>query len=116
MRAFYFAFIVGAIITLGAYIKSFAAENGFFERETLTGDWGGARRQWLDFGVEFGLTDIAETFSNPTGGLRQLTIYDGLLTASLKLDLQKIINWPGASFLRKWTCNSFCFSREGLAG
>jgi len=83
---------------LGSVGHSFAEQNSLFDRQTLTGDWGGARKQWLDFGVEFGLTDIAETLSNPAGGTRQLTIYQGLLTASLKLDLEKIVAWRGASF------------------
>jgi porin len=89
--------VVGAV-TLGPVTQPFAAQDGFFDRETLTGDWGGARKQWQDFGVEFSLSDIAETLSNPTGGIRQLTIYQGLLDASLKLDLTKLGNWPGASF------------------
>jgi len=75
-----------------------AQEEGFFERETLTGAWAGVRKQWQEAGVEFGINDIAETLSNPTGGIRQLTIYQGLVTASLKLDLEKIADWPGASF------------------
>jgi porin len=89
--------IVGAL--LGPASKPVAAEEkGFFERETLTGDWGGARKELLDAGVELGLNDIAETLSNPTGGIRQLTIYQGLVKASLQLDLEKIATWPGASF------------------
>jgi porin len=89
--------VVGAL--LGPASKPVAAEEkGFFERETLTGDWGGARKQLLDAGVEFGLNDIAETLANPTGGIRQLAIYQGLVTASVKLDLEKIANWPGATF------------------
>jgi porin len=89
--------VVGAL--LGPASQPVAAdETGLFERETLTGDWGAARKQWLDAGVEFGLNDIAETLANPTGGIRQLAIYQGLVTASLKLDLNKIAAWPGASF------------------
>ena len=75
-----------------------AQEKGLFERETLTGDWGGMRKQLRDAGIEPGANDISEMLSNPTGGIRQLTIYQGLLTVSLNLDLAKIVNWPGASF------------------
>ncbi|HYZ40754.1 MAG TPA: carbohydrate porin, partial [Stellaceae bacterium] len=97
VRAGYSALIVVSALALGSVTQSFA-QDGLFERETLTGDWGGARKQWQDYGVEFGLSDIAETLSNPTGGIRQLTIYQGLLDASLKLDLTKLANWPGTSF------------------
>jgi porin len=89
--------VVGAL--LGPASEPAAAQDErFFERETLTGDWAGLRKQWRDAGVDLGINDIAETLSNPTGGIRQLTIYQGLASASLKLDLEKIANWPGASF------------------
>jgi porin len=85
--------------TLGLASQPVAAqEEGFFERERLTGDWGGVRKQLEDSRVHFGLTDIAETLSNPTGGIKQSTIYQGLLKASLDLDLEKLAHWPGASF------------------
>jgi porin len=89
--------IVGAAI-LGSASGTVAAQEPVFERERLSGDWGGLRRQWQDAGVELGVSDIAETLSNPTGGIRRLSIYQGLLAASLNLDLEKIAKWPGASF------------------
>jgi porin len=75
-----------------------AQEEGFLEREMLTGNWGGRRQQLQDAGVEFGLTDVVETLSNPVGGIKQSTIYQGLLTASLALDLDRLAHWPGGSF------------------
>jgi porin len=89
--------IVGAFI-LGPASQPVAAQEELFKRETLTGDWGGVRSQWRDAGVELGGNDIAETLSNPTGGIRQRTIYQGLVAISLNLDLEKIANWSGASF------------------
>jgi porin len=99
VRAGFSALVVAVGALMGPASEPVAAEEkGFFERETLTGDWGGARKQLLDAGVEFGLNDIAETLANPTGGIRQLAIYQGLIAASLKLDLGKIAAWPGTSF------------------
>jgi len=98
VRASFSALVIVGAAILAPANKPVAAQEGVFERETLTGDWGGARKQWQDAGVELGLTDIAETLSNPTGGIRQLTIYQGLLRASLNLDLKKIVKWSGASF------------------
>jgi len=74
------------------------AQERLFERERLTADWAGVRTRWQDAGVELGADDIAEMLSNPIGGIRQLTIYQGLLRASLHLDLEKLARWPGASF------------------
>ena len=98
MRTGYSALVVLGAILLGPISQAFAEQDSVLELETLTGDWGGVRKQWLDLGVEFGLAAVVETLSNPIGGVRQLTIYDGLITPSLKLDLRKIVNWPGASF------------------
>jgi porin len=89
--------IVGALM-FGATRQPVVAQDGVFDTETLTGNWGGLRPQWRDAGVEPAVNYIAEMLTNPTGGIRQLTIYQGLLTASLSLDLEKIANWPGASF------------------
>jgi porin len=89
--------VVGALLGPASELVA-AQEEELFKRDTLTGDWAGLRKQWQDAGVDLGINDIAETLSNPVGGIRQLTIYQGLLTASLKLDLEKIANWPGASF------------------
>jgi porin len=83
---------------LGVVSEPAKAEEGLFEQEKLTGNWGGTRTQWRDAGIDLGITDIAETLSNPTGGIRQLTIYQGLLTLSLNLDLEKVAQWAGASF------------------
>jgi porin len=98
VRASFSALVIAGALILGSSSQPVAAQDGLFERETLTGNWAGVGKQWLEAGVELGVTDIAETFSNPVGGIRQLTIYQGLLTASLKLDLDRIAKWPGASF------------------
>jgi porin len=97
VRAGLAALLAFAPAIVGA-ISDVAAEEGLFEREKLTGDWGGARSRLQDAGIDFGVTDVAETLSNPIGGIRQLGIYQGLLTLSLSLDLEKLAHWPGASF------------------
>jgi porin len=98
VRASFSALVIVGALILGPASRPVLAQDGFFEWETLTGNWGGARKQWQDAGIEPGANDIAETLSNPTGGIRQRTIYQGLLAVSLSLDLEKIADWPGASF------------------
>jgi porin len=88
-----------------------AQEEGFFARGRLTGDWGGARKDLEDAGVSFGVTDVSEILSNPRGGIRQLTIYQGLLDVSLSLDLEKLANWRGATFYT----DGYWISGEGLS-
>jgi porin len=54
---------------------------------------------------------VSETLSNPTGGIRQLSIYQGLLTGSLNLDLEKLANWPSTTFYT----DGYWISGEGLS-
>jgi porin len=71
---------------------------GLWQRDTLTGDWGGVRTRLDDAGVSFGLQEQSEVWGNMAGGLRRGVVYDGLTTASVKLDLEKLAGWAGATF------------------
>jgi len=98
VRASLAALVILGAAMLGYVSEPATADEGLFQRDRLTGDWGGARKQWEDAGVILGATDVPETLSNPTGGIRQLTIYQGLLDVSLNLDLEKLARWPDATF------------------
>src|SRR5271155_5518716 len=111
LRACLHAFVAVTVIILAFGDKPVAAQEGFFELDRLTGDWGGVRKQWEDAGVALGATDVSETLSNPTGGIRQLTIYQGLLDVSLNLDLEKLAKWPGATFFT----DGYWISGKGLS-
>src|SRR6516162_8421138 len=111
LRACLHALVAFTAIIVGLVNKPVAAQERVFEQDRLTGDWGGARKQWEDAGVTLGTTDVSETLSNPTGGIRQLTIYQGLLDVSLNLDLDKLLKWPGATFYT----DGYWISGEGLS-
>jgi porin len=88
--------LFGAIV-LGLPSKNAAAEGSLFEQQTLTGDLGGLRKTLKDVGIDLSVNDTSEMLSNPVGGIKQTTIYQGLLATTLTLDLEKLANWPGAS-------------------
>ncbi len=71
---------------------------GLWQQDTLTGDWGGLRKQLGDSGISLGLQEQSEGWGNLMGGLRRGATYDGLTTASLRLDLDKLAGWSGATF------------------
>jgi porin len=81
----------------GAQIPEKAPE-GFWQRDTMTGDWNGLRTSLEQAGVKFGLQEQSELWGNMTGGLRRGVVYDGLTTASVTLDLEKLAGWTGATF------------------
>ena len=70
---------------------------GFWERDTLTGDWGGARARLADWGVALGAVYSGETMANVSGGLRRGAVYAGQLKVSADLDLARLASWDGAT-------------------
>ena len=87
-------FILGLL--LGASGSAGAGEKGLWERDKLTGDWGGARTALEQKGVEVGISYIGETLSVLSGGLRRGTSYEGRLDVAINIDLEKLIGWTGA--------------------
>src|SRR5690242_19437732 len=75
-----------------------AAEPGLFERETLTGDWGGARDALEVVGVTLDLAYVGEILGNPVAGERRGCAVLGALQAALDIDLEKAVGWNGALF------------------
>ncbi len=63
---------------------------GFWQRPNLLGDFGGLRSGLAGRGVSFGLLETSEVLGNPTGGIRQGVVYEGLTEASMGLDLDKL--------------------------
>jgi porin len=85
---------------------------GFWDRDTMTGNWDGLRTRLVDAGVTFGLQEQSEVWGNLMGGLRRGVVYDGLTTASVLLDLDKLIGWSGATFF----VNAFQIHGRGPSG
>src|SRR5271166_2575195 len=79
-----------------------APEGNLFEtiwkQDTLTGDWGGLRKQLVDAGITLGLLEQGEIWGNMAGGLKRGFAFDGLATGSVKIDLEKLAGWTGATF------------------
>jgi porin len=69
-----------------------------WQRDTLTGDWGGLRSRLADQGIVLSLQEQSEVWGNMAGGLRTGAVYDGLTTASVQVDLEKLAGWTGATF------------------
>ncbi len=73
------------------------ASPSVWERDTLTGDWGGARTSLKNQGIEISLNYIGEVFGVVSGGLEQRPSYEGRLEFSVDTDLEKLIGWTGGS-------------------
>jgi porin len=67
-----------------------------WERDQLTGDWGGLRTNLASKGLTFAFQEQSELWDNFAGGFRRGGTYDGLSTASVDLDLERLLGWPNA--------------------
>jgi porin len=73
-------------------------EGGLWERDVLTGDWGGRRSSLEAKGLTLGLNYIGETLGNLAGGAGHGAIYEGRLEMMGELDLDKLMGWTGGLF------------------
>ena len=75
-----------------------AEPDSFWNRKTMTGDWGGLRA-WLSAqGVNINLNYTSDFLDNVQGGIKQGGVYEGLLLGQIDVDLAKLVGWQGASF------------------
>ena len=83
---------------------------GLFDRDFLAPDPGGYRAKLTDLGIVFGVLYTGEVFGNPRGGYRQGAVYDGLLTAGVDVDLDKLAHLPGL------TLHALAYDPHGTSG
>ena len=70
---------------------------GFWERDTLTGDWGGVRSDLEEAGIKLGVIETSDGFADVSGGARTGATYEGRTELDLDLDLEKLVGWSGAT-------------------
>jgi porin len=87
--------ILSALLASSAALM--AAEDAPFSNR-LTGDWGGARTELADKGVNVFAYYNAIVASNVSGGIRNETNYASDVFAGFSLDLQKLIGWDNTTF------------------
>ncbi|MFA6264223.1 MAG: carbohydrate porin [Pseudolabrys sp.] len=74
------------------------AEPSIWERDTLTGDWGGGRTALKENqGIDITLNYIGETFGVLSGGVNRRTSYEGRLEFSVDTDWQKLMGLTGGT-------------------
>lgn len=100
-----------ALIAADARGEESAKPEGLFEREQMTGDWGGLRTSLKDKGFSFTGTYIADFLGNSSGGARRKTSYAGRLDLGMDVDLEKLVDWSGA----KLHANAFQTTGRGLS-
>jgi porin len=99
--------IIGLAVVAGLCLASAASRaddakveeaKGFWERETLTGDWGGLRTSLAERGVKVNAAYTAEVLGNPSGGIKRRAVGNGLLQVDVDADLEQAVGWKGGAF------------------
>jgi carbohydrate-selective porin OprB len=63
---------------------------GFWEQGTMTGEWGGLRSELADAGFTISPSYTSVILGNPSGGIKQGIVADGLFNVALDFDLEKM--------------------------
>ena len=77
-------------------VQTHPPDGGIWQRDKLTGDWGGARTDASNHGLDFTFNYIGETFGM-LGGFRQGVDYEHRFEFSIDTDFDKMFGWSGAS-------------------
>ncbi|MGB0086003.1 MAG: carbohydrate porin [Rhodomicrobiaceae bacterium] len=89
---------MAASLSIGsAHAEDQAKPQSIWERDTLTGDWDGARTALKNKGIDITLNEIAETFDLLSGGIDRGASFEGRLEVSVDADLEKLAGWTRAS-------------------
>ncbi len=64
-----------------------------WKQDYLTGDWDDERNQLLYKGFAISPVYQGEVMGNPSGGMKQGVIYDGVINTALDIDLERITDW-----------------------
>ncbi|MEP6830746.1 MAG: carbohydrate porin [Rhizomicrobium sp.] len=103
-----------ALLVLGISHSHADTENdtdSLFHRDTLTGDWLGARKDLADAGIQIGGDEIFDALANPVGGHKQGATFEGRLELFTNIDLGPAAGWKGALF----HANAYLIHGNGLS-
>lgn len=89
------------LLTSTAFIAgnvAMAADSGsLFERERLTGDWGGARTDLEEYGITPFFYYDAIVGANVSGGIQDDEEFTGQIYAGLDFDFEKLFGWESTT-------------------
>lgn len=77
--------------------NSFAEEHINYDKETLTGDWGGKRTELANNGVEIEAIYKADVMNNVSGGIKTGTRFLDSLDVTFSIDGEKLFGSKGTS-------------------
>lgn len=86
-----------AAVLAAAALASTGARAADLQASTLTGDWGGARTEYAEAGVNLRGDYVSETFANVSGGLHRGSTYAQQLRLGADFDMARLAGWSGTT-------------------
>jgi porin len=86
----------------------------FWTRSNLLGDMAGLKPLIQPYGLQLNITETSEVLGNPTGGIRQGAIYEGVTDLNLGWDLRTAFDWRGVFFARAYQIHGRGLSANDL--
>jgi porin len=86
----------------------------FWTRSNLLGDMFGLKPLIQPYGLQLNITETSEILGNPTGGIRQGAIYEGVTDLNLGWDLRTFFDWRGVFFARAYQIHGRGLSQNDL--
>ncbi|WP_177497614.1 MULTISPECIES: carbohydrate porin [Gammaproteobacteria] len=95
MRSLQKSVILSALLGTGVADAQEAADSSFWNRSTLTGDWGGLRHRLAEDGVTFTGSEVVDSVHNFNGGTREAGRAAGQFLLGVTIDTDKAWGHPG---------------------
>jgi porin len=108
------AFVCAAMSDGAAWAGDAEPANDLWSRQQLLGDVGGLRSALKPYGVTLSISETSEVLGNPTGGIHQGALYEGLTDAKFDLDLQPYFGWRGEFVARAFQIHGRGLSANNL--
>lgn len=86
----------------------------FWTQSNLLGDMFGLKPLIQPYGLQLNITETSEILGNPTGGIRQGAIYEGVTDLNLGWDLRTFFDWRGVFFARAYQIHGRGLSQNDL--
>jgi len=93
-RFFWFMY-AGMLACTDAFADASEAEN--WDKQTLTGSWGGARTSLNEKGVAVALTHKSDFLRNVSGGIQSGSVWLANTEAAISMDMDKLAGWGGTT-------------------
>ncbi|WP_340103894.1 carbohydrate porin [Rhodohalobacter sp. 8-1] len=100
MQRLYYSFLLLLLcMNTNTFAQGVAEQESIWEREEATGNWGGLRAPFNNYGFTLELNLIGDVMGNVSGGINQKSVFIQNIDLKFVIDNEKLIGLPGSNIL-----------------